>query len=56
MSKTNDTSSDVTATSERELTAAELETVTGGTKAEDNKHQADAMKVFAQALQSAGSV
>ena len=31
MSKTNDTSYDVAATSERELTEAELELVTGGT-------------------------
>jgi hypothetical protein len=64
MNKTNDTSSDVAATSEPELTAAELETVTGGRlllrlkvpdnqadqDALDNKHQADAMKTFGQIL------
>ena len=54
MNKTNDTSYDVAATSERELTGAELETVTGGTQ--EDKEQAEALKTFQQVLEKAGQI
>ena len=61
MSKTNDTSYDVAATSERELTGAELETVTGAwfgfvlknTKVQENQEQLQALETFAKALNKA---
>jgi hypothetical protein len=41
---------------DRELSVQELEKVTGGTKAQEDKEQADALKAFAQVLQKAGQI
>ena len=58
MSKANDTSYEVAATSERELTEAELELVNGGSFLEwlGNYEQVQAAKTFKSLLEKAGQI
>jgi hypothetical protein len=52
MSKTKHTES----REDRELSVQELETVSGGTKAQENQEQVKALETFKKALQQAGQI